>query len=572
MIPDDDLRHGDAADLTGRRYVYGLRLPHEGREAAIEQMRLMARYRNRLVEIERRRRERGEASLREASPELVSIDAEIAALDGRIEAAVGEIAAANAEARRRTGTPEQREALAGLRAQRRDLYARRKALRADLYADASPLRAALTRIDDESREEVRRSRAENGLYWGSYLVVEAAARSFRRGAPPVFRRWDGGGCVAVQIQLGMSVEEVLAGGDPRLRIVPIADACGRHPTHELWLRIGSQDDRSPIWLRARATLHRPIPSGARIKWAEVHRLMIGPRDEWRLHLVLEGEADAFAPRWRRAESGMVALDLGWRRVATGLRVACWVGDDGERGELVIGDADLRRWNVAPSLRSTRDLHFDSARRILNDWTAQQPADSLPDWFRAATETLGQWRSSPRLRELVERWGRQRFAGDEDIHVAAAEWAGKERHLHQWSAAAEAKAVRWREDLYRCFAARLARRYATAVIEDTDWREVVRRPDSAAAESGDAARLYWRVASPGRIGQMLAERMTLRRVPAQYTTQRCHACGEIERFNAAPRVTHTCSHCGAVWDQDESAATILLAIARGELASGDMVSR
>lgn len=34
-MPDDDLRHGDAADLTGRRYVYGLRLPHEGREAAI---------------------------------------------------------------------------------------------------------------------------------------------------------------------------------------------------------------------------------------------------------------------------------------------------------------------------------------------------------------------------------------------------------------------------------------------------------------------------------------------------------------------------------------------------------
>jgi len=67
---------------------------------------------------------------------------------------------------------------------------------------------------------VRSLRAASGLSgsWGSYLLVEAAVDSAKQHPEePRFRRWDGTGRVGVQLQGGLSVDDVLAGIDTRLR-------------------------------------------------------------------------------------------------------------------------------------------------------------------------------------------------------------------------------------------------------------------------------------------------------------------------------------------------------------------
>jgi len=43
------------------------------------------------------------------------------------------------------------------------------------------------------------------------------------------------------------------------------------------------------------------------------------------------------------------------------------------------------------------------------------------------------------------------------------------------------------------------------------------------------------------------------------TKTCHACGSLEDFDAEASIYHTCSQCGARWDQDENAAKNMLKI-------------
>jgi transposase len=41
-----------------------------------------------------------------------------------------------------------------------------------------------------------------------------------------------------------------------------------------------------------------------------------------------------------------------------------------------------------------------------------------------------------------------------------------------------------------------------------------------------------------------------------TTKRCHACGSMEEFDRR-ELTHTCSTCSLLWDQDYNAAMNML---------------
>lgn len=550
-----------ADDLSGRIYSYGCRAPHICAAEAREQMRLSHKYRNRLCEIELERRRAAHEAVRSATPELVAAEAEAAELTAQIEARRGAVKAANAAARSRTASAQERDAIKQLQESRRVVYERIKSLKSAAYAPDGAARVAVDAVDEIAASSVRAARAECGVYWGTYLTIEQAARSMRQGAPPRFLRWDGGGRIAVQLQGGLSVDAALGGEDSRLRLVRVSEFTARGKArYDAYLRIGSNPDRSPQWCVARATLHRIPPAGARIKWAWLLCRPVGPRMEWSLQIVLAGDAETFR-RGPRASSGMVAIDLGWRALPDRLRVAVWRGSDGQSGELSIPRDELSRWTKLPELRSIRDRHFDEIRPALAAWIAEH---DHPEWFAAATKALVQWRSSPRLRGVVERWRSNRFDGDAEIFARCESWREREKHLHLWESGQALAATRWRLDLFRNFAAMLRRRYAVAIVERANWRDVQRRPEAEAESSDDAARKYARIASVGRLVQMLRESLIVEEVAAEYTTQRCHACGEIERFDSAAEVWHTCAKCGLKWDQDHNAAAILLALKSGTM--------
>jgi hypothetical protein len=557
---------GHKADPS-RIFTYKCKVPHDGLDVAEEQLRLARRYKNRLIELE----------LGRHAPRVAEAERRIAGLTPRVEEAERAVKLRKQDKHRRVadGAPTRAEATAALKALRAELKAARadrRRYRAEEFEGNAGLAADLTVLEADHAAALREARRvaskEWGLYWATYLVREQAARANRKGAPPVFRRWDGTGAIAVQLQNGLAVPDLLAGGDSRLRLglaavgrgprgpIP-ADPTSNRSRSKRWATVAFRagtgpDGRSPIWVRATVRVHRPPPAGAAVKWAYLRRVVAGVHARWELQLVLADPAG-----WDpgdQADAGAAGLDLGWRRVRGGLRVAYLAGDDGRREDLVLPDRLVAAWEKADAIRSLRDREFDAARAAFAAWLAGR---AVPDWLAEAAARLGSWKSPRRLAALARRWAEGRFEGDDDAHAALAAWRARERHLDAYEAGVRAGAIRLRDDIYRKFAARLRRAYRTVRVEAIDWGELQRR---AAPEGGDEAvgRHLFRVAAVGRLVQLVGRSVAeLERVPPALTTLACHACGHVDRFDAARELVHTCSACGEAWDQDQNAAINIL---------------
>lgn len=596
------------ASKPSRIYSYGALAPDLEGEV-VRQMRLAARYRNALVELELARRQRALDALRARFPEVPALEAEWRALDDQLAEGRKAARRQNALERKRRLSKAESRALQEVRARRRDVYARLRARKVEAWADPA-LREDLAAVKEWAAAEQRRLRGlfsgpqadGPGLFWGSYLPVEASMQSARCGAPPAFRGFSGEGKVCVQLQKGLSVPDLLACEDQRLRLEAV-DEGKRH--YLLWLRVGSKG-RAPVWAKAPVVLHRDPPANARVKWAHLLRRRCGTHWRWQAQLVLEREAwPAAAP-----PGGACGIDLGWRLLAhtddgapcahcglpagedrapaCGLRVAYWASGDGESGELVIAHQGLRRWHKSDELASIRDRDFNEARAALAAWLRSEAA--APEWLRNTLSHLHAWRSPARLAALLWRWhgvrceqGRQtpwrppaglrgppgcgRFLGDEKIFDRLWAWRKRDKHLADWQANNLRKAVAWRDDLYRNFAKTLAGKYRVLVFEDTDWRELQEVPE--VEEGGAELRTTnHRIAAVGRLRQLLREKAAevVLADPA-YTTRRCHACGWLqEDFDQARDLEHACenSECGRAWDQDYNAAVNLLAAASDEV--------
>jgi hypothetical protein len=322
-------------------------------------------------------------------------------------------------------------------------------------------------------------------------------------------------------------------------------------------------------------LHRPLPEGGRIKRVNVSLRRRGPHEEWSVEVTVD--LGAVVPTGHGI--GAVAVDLGWRVVPGGLRVARW-GGEGVSGELCLTDWDLGGLTKPDELRSIRDRNFAAAREELGAWLKAQDPASLPAWFVTATQHLGQWRSIARLVNLVRRWGaaraedaaaRQtlgRFAAslrpdDEDAYVALEAWRYRDHHLWAWESAQRVSSLRHRREVYRVFAAHLARRYEVLVLEDFDLRRIATRaPVGADQAENEVARHHRQLAAVSELRLCLVQAFAARggrvvKLPAVDTTRRCHACGHVEVFDAAASIHHTCSRCQATWDQDDNAWRNLL---------------
>lgn len=543
--------------LPSRIYSYGARPPSENADLVREQLRAANRYRNALVEQELRRRQQSLQALLDAFPDAVRLQDDVVRLEAELEEARIALKRQHAIDRRRSATTEQKDQVQSIVVRLREARAVWKARKAECWADPF-LVSRLEAVEAEDNTTRKTLRAACGIYWGSYLSVEQCLKDARKGAPPRFKGYRGEGKLAVQLQGGLSVSEALLGTDQRLRI-EVVSGTRKKPYAIAWLRVGSEG-RAPIWAKVPFVLHRPLPPESQIKWAYLLCCKVGPHEKWSVQFVLSQK------EWVREDAaleGMVAVDIGWRRVADGLRVAYWVGDDGAEGELVLSEYDLNGWERADTLRSTRDKAFDAERLRLHAWLTI--AEGVPEWLREMTATLHAWKSQRRLAAVAIRWREERFASDEEGFELLEAWRRQDRHLWCWETAQRRGIGAWREDLYCRFAAMLRRRYRTVILEKIDWRHFHRLPKVEQEAPEAAAREWVRNAAPGRLAEILREKMVENQMTkAAFTTQRCHACGEREEFDAKMDLEHVCSHCGNVWDQDANAAKILLSLAQGQL--------
>lgn len=560
-----------------RIYSYKVKTILAGEDRVLAQIRLAHQYKNKLIELERTRREAVEATVNAHNPEIPMVRAELAAIEEHLTAIhAGIKARSQAERVRATPTPAERTELAQTRRLRREQAAQLKALRRAAFADPV-LQAALEPMEVYHLVACKAARANSQLYWGTYAIVEQALGNIRTGAPPAFRSWDGNGAVAVQLQGGLAWPAALLAADTRLQITvqpltarpttnqrsePISQPdpdnpqsrAHRRPRALVRFRIGTEPDRcTPTWAELLVHLHRMPPADSVIKWAKLYRTLVGRRVEWKVQFVLARDS------WARddlAENGVVGLDINWRALPEGLRVAFAVGDDGSERTLTLPRDWLSAWSKVESLQAIRDRNFNAIRDGLSSWLHDEAA-IVPEWLAERTRYLGQWRSSDRLGALAWHWRHERFAGDESFFPELEAWRKQDRHLHDWQDSQAKKAVRRRDDLYRKFVLGLARDYHTIKIESINWKALAALPEPDETDC-ELARIYRRIAAPGRLAQLVKEVAAVTvRVPAANTTKRCHVCGVVGKFDGVD-MFHTCTACGARWDIDRNAAINILA--------------
>jgi transposase len=455
-------------------------------------------------------------------------------------------------------------------------------------ARTNPELAAKKKEVEERAGELRRSaRKHSGLYWGNYLLVEADMDAASKQPlydgiepnDPRWPRWTGAGMLGVQIQGGMTVEEI-HGLDRRVRIDRVDERAYLKETPRgerrrlsrtyLRLRVGSNDDGTPVWASFPMIMHREIPKDAIIKWVTVRMRKRGHVEVWTAQVTWVMGSDKLRASHGK---GSVGVDIGWRVVPEGVRVAMWESDTGESGELVIPTEQIEGLRLHENLRSIRDKNLTVALSALYAWKVGM-GSKLPGWFAKATETLSAWRSEARLGALVNRWRASRFPGDAEAFAAAEAWRKQDKHLWAWEASQREKAGGRRKETYRVFAARLAEKFERVVLEDFDLRRVARRVRVEESETNATARSNRQLVAVSELRLIMIQAFVGRggvaeHVPAENTTRECHPCGNVEVFDAAAKITHQCSKCGVVWDQDVNAAKNILgrSVARERL-NGD----
>ncbi len=467
-------------------------------------------------------------------------------------------------------------------------------------------------IDSWARVEVcarRAARVLEGLNWGTYQAVDESMQDARKGAPPDFRSWRfreqrwAKTCVHIQDQ-PLSTDELLEGTDSRLRLSttkrPGAKRGSRRSSLKLQgtlrFRVGSNPDRSPSWADVRLVVHRPLPPGAAIKGCSLVRRFEGSRAVWTAQFVVD-----YTPE-QVVGMGTVAIDVGWRVRPDGdLRVASWVGSDGEEGELLLprlqdgtrkhmnedrsreARSDHRSWpeqyEKAEALRGDRASDFEVAKKKLaehlkTDTDLKAHLSALiarPDKSKSpGVSHIMQWRSEGQLASLALKWRDARLRGDDEIYLAMFAWRQRDRHLWDYEVGIRNRLQGARREAYRLFACEMSRRYARAVLEDMDLSkfhvEPEREDDSPEIKQKRAImKKHVRDACVSSLRECLSAKMPLVKCKPADTTLLCSWCGSREEWDHV-ELDHECSGCGRTWDQDNNAARNLLARASGSVVA------
>ena len=351
------------AAVPTKIFSYGAHAPTVNEDVVRRQLSLANRYRNALVAIERWRFRRCQEALHRAAPRLGPLEERAKAIESSLAAHREALDLERAHARKRVANPARSRKIAELVKELSAAWEACKPVRKEGYAMES-FKEDQEAIVARRTDRIRRFRARIvnlGLYWGTYLIVEESVEQARRssakfGEPPSFRRFTGEGRVAVQIQKGMSVPDLLGGLDKRLRLA-VSERPGAVPgSHRAelrkdgiaYLRVGSEG-RAPIFAETEVRVHRLPPVDWRIKWAWLLVRKVGSREEWRLQIVATGDEEPV-----RLSEEVVGIDVGWRMV-------------GGEGRVVSVDPSEIAWRRgakrSPGPRRLRVAYFTGTKEV-----------------------------------------------------------------------------------------------------------------------------------------------------------------------------------------------------------------
>lgn len=542
-------------------FRYGLLAPRENEAIIRQQIRAGHDYKNRLcaIEIERRNAQR---ALNSSYGSLAELENLIAVDEAMVADLVAEM---KRKKKLKLPTDQEAERIKLSKESIKVSKERRNAVLKGLYEDPEKRRKS-DEIEANCVVAVKMARAASGLWRCNYDMADAAHGERRKmdlyskclPNNPEFKRWRGEGAVMVRFKGKVPVEEVERSRYLQIEPMPLppkADPNSKLSQKRrycmLKLRVGSAPENQmiPIWGAWPMVMHRPLPANGEVISAAVHLRMIGPREEWSVVITVEfPEPECLVP----PDAPRVAVDVGWRILDDGILVATCVDDLGGYEKLILPPKLLSKFQKTEELRSIRTTSFNEILPIL---LQHREKVELPTWF---PKSLAQWSSANRLNGMIRHWKENRFDGDDEFFAIAEAWRDNDEHLWRWEADEAKSAQRFRREIYRCFAARISKKYSRLVMEHFVMTEIVKKPGPGEYNNA-IARSNRHKSSISELRNALSQRFLNRKdeVPAANTTAMCHLCKSVQVWDQAEHVVHQCTSCKATWDQDINACCNLL---------------
>lgn len=373
-----------------------------------------------------------------------------------------------------------------------------------------------------------------------------------------FRKFDGTGSLNVRLNKnGRTLTEDLFNGKCSLikidlippRVTKKAPNGIKCKEGTLKFRVNSTESGRPIFVTfGGLKYHRDLPPEAVIKTARVRVFKKGLLTKYELQITVE--AGLGFNSTRKMTGTKAGLDLGWRKMAEGIRIGYVYDTNSESKEIVLPSIISDKLKHTEDLQSTIDQLFNENKEYLSVWVNNN-FHLQPDWFRKETQYIDQWRSGKRLFNLFNKWKENRFNNDDSIYSVMELWYHKYKHYYMWLVCEKQKTILRREHYYRSIAIDLCKKYDSIYIENLKGNSM--------AKSGAGGEGRFK-SSPFAFLKILKEvalngGVELIKVPAPYTSKVHYQCGQV--CDIKGDLVYRCEHCNEEFDRDLNASRNIL---------------
>lgn len=583
-------------------YKYGISKVLENEDLVLSQMQAGRKFQNDLIAVELDRREKVNKL---CYPFLTpGLQARITELELKVDEIVKEIKKENSKNKsKKAEKSEYQKILKPIKAELYELWQKRSAelkVIRKIYKNEDRIKS----FNDEASLAAAKVRTNTSAHWKTYNLIQLAVSAASKKPNLNFKRWDGSGYIGGFSENGLSTEFIPdpkeeTNDEPKQKkkkkdeklhifkknsdfyIEPLADFNIWEPgvprsvrrkgcITTLWVSIPlakkeGKGKHTPMgWAKFRLHLHRKFPIGL-VKTVRINREKIGAKFRWTVDFTVR------CPIKHNIPSSKVpaAIDIGWRKVEEGLRVATLRSSDGVE-HLILPQSIIDRDRKVDSLKSIRKKNLNEMLTHLREWISTiEP----PEWLANNVTHMHLWKSERRLFLLVKEWETNRFDGDSEIFFKLKKWAKQDKHLLDWQSNQRSRNLGNRREIYRKWAANICSIYGKLYVNSINLSKLAKTP-AAEKDTGeeDNARVYRNLAALSILKNALNNAARSRGVDISWlnpenVTRKCSVCEYVDtNFSGAESIVNTCINCGSIWDQDENAAVNLMTNAKTSTTS------
>lgn len=306
-------------------------------------------------------------------------------------------------------------------------------------------------------------------------------------------------------------------------------------------------------------MHREIPEGFLIKEVVVTRKKLGLEWKWQVIFLCTRIISSIASSNDKSER-VCAIDIGWRRVSEGVRIATTVSKEGELNFYYLPEILLDSFRFLDELRTRRKkMLFDITSYIKN-----LDVSESPDEVRSQILLINNLpRDNAReIFNLVLIWHKH-ISFEPECFGKILQWTRDDKKSYIWQVNHRRRIMGRRIDLYHNIARKIISNSTTVIINKIEVALLIKKFYAKRVEGGFPIRAHWyrSVVAPSELRRIIEHQCKKSEVLIKYSNKNfnvsCPTCGSDKRTSRPEDIKVACLHCGSTWDPDVNTCKSML---------------